>query len=137
MSLSGHAHHQPVREWFDALQGRGSAAFCRATQQSFLRLLTSRGLMSCGGVQELTNRQAWAHYESLLADYRVTFLDGDPPGLQARWKALAERNTASPKLWMDAYLASFAITGGHRLVTTDRGFKQFAGLDLLLLPQPN
>ena len=36
---------------------------------------------------------------------------------------------------MDAYLAAFAIAGGLRLATLDRGFKQFEphGLDLLLL----
>lgn len=39
----------------------------------------------------------------------------------------------SPKLWMDAYLAAIAITGGFQLLTTDQGFKQFAGLDLILL----
>jgi uncharacterized protein len=34
---------------------------------------------------------------------------------------------------MDAYLAAFAIAGGHQLVTTDKAFKQFQGLDLLVL----
>jgi predicted nucleic acid-binding protein len=35
---------------------------------------------------------------------------------------------------MDAYLAAFARAGGHRLVTTDRAFRQFSGVDLVLLP---
>jgi len=34
---------------------------------------------------------------------------------------------------MDAYLAAFAFAGGHQLVTTDKGFKQFKGLDLVVL----
>jgi predicted nucleic acid-binding protein len=34
---------------------------------------------------------------------------------------------------MDAYLAAFAITGGYQLVTTDKAFKQFKGLNLLIL----
>jgi predicted nucleic acid-binding protein len=34
---------------------------------------------------------------------------------------------------MDAYLAAFAITAGLRLVTTDTAFRQFAGLDHLIL----
>jgi predicted nucleic acid-binding protein len=34
---------------------------------------------------------------------------------------------------MDAYLAAFAQTGGYQMVTTDAGFKQFGGLDLVLL----
>jgi predicted nucleic acid-binding protein len=34
---------------------------------------------------------------------------------------------------MDAYLAAFAIAGGHRLLAFDRDFRQFEGLDLVLL----
>lgn len=36
-------------------------------------------------------------------------------------------------MWMDAYLAGFALAGGYRMVTTDGAFKQFRGLDLELL----
>ncbi len=35
--------------------------------------------------------------------------------------------------WADAYLAAVAITGGYRLVTTDKVFKQFKGLNALVL----
>lgn len=43
--------------------------------------------------------------------------------------------THSPKIWMDAYLAAFAIAGGLRMVTLDGDFKAFVpqGLDLVLL----
>jgi predicted nucleic acid-binding protein len=34
---------------------------------------------------------------------------------------------------MDAYLAAFAIAGGHQLVTTDKGFAQYPGLSLHVL----
>jgi predicted nucleic acid-binding protein len=34
---------------------------------------------------------------------------------------------------MDAYLAAFAVAGTYQLVTTDKAFKQFKGLDLNLL----
>ena len=51
------------------------------------------------------------------------------------WKDLAARGTASPKLWMDAYLAAFALAGEYRLVTTDAAYRQFKGLDLLVLEQ--
>jgi predicted nucleic acid-binding protein len=59
---------------------------------------------------------------------------GEPVGLEARWKRLCSGQRASPKLWMDAYLAAFAMEGGHRFVTTDKGFKQFKGLSLVVLP---
>ncbi len=49
--------------------------------------------------------------------------------------ASRNRNTVSPKLWMDAYLAAFAISGKLRFVTNDKAFRQFQayGLDLHLL----
>lgn len=45
------------------------------------------------------------------------------------------RDTASPKLWMDAYLAAFAIAGGLRMLTLGWHFKNFVphGLDLNLM----
>jgi uncharacterized protein len=57
----------------------------------------------------------------------------EPQGVEARWVQLAARPTASPRLWMDAYLAAFAQAAGCRLVTPDRAFRQFDGLDLTLL----
>lgn len=64
-----------------------------------------------------------------MADERVIF-SAEPSGLNAVWKKLAARRTASPKLWMDAYLASFAISSGAQIVTTDKAFTQFPGLDV-------
>jgi predicted nucleic acid-binding protein len=62
----------------------------------------------------------------------------EPGGLEAIWHTLAQRSTASPKLWMDANLAAFAIAGGLTLVTFDGGFNQFAsaGLSIQLLHIP-
>jgi len=56
--------------------------------------------------------------------------------LELRWRQFAARDTASPKLWMDTYLAAFARAGGYRMVTTDTAFRQFSGLDLVLLGSP-
>jgi predicted nucleic acid-binding protein len=62
----------------------------------------------------------------LRADERIAWVE-EPSGLEASWKKLAAGSKASPKLWMDAYLAAFALAGGHQLVTTDKAFKQFKG----------
>ena len=70
---------------------------------------------------------------ALLADDRIVFRSEEPAGLEALWRRFAVRGTASPKLWMDGYLAAFALAGGYRMVTTDTAFRQFAGLDLELL----
>jgi uncharacterized protein len=133
LALSRHVHHAVAREWLDSVADPASVAFCRATQHTLLRLLTNPAVLSPYGNLPLTNRQAWAVYEALLADDRISFRADEPAGLAAHWERYALRDTASPKLWMDAYLAAFALAGGYRMVTTDAAFKQFRGLGLELL----
>lgn len=81
----------------------------------------------------LTNRDALVALGALLALPQVTEAD-EPRGSVVFWRRFASRNTASPKLWMDAYLAAFAQAGGLRLVTLDRDFRAFepSGLNLVL-----
>lgn len=67
-----------------------------------------------------------------MADRRISWLE-EPAGLEVHWKPFASQSVASPKLWMDAYLAAFAIAGGLELVSTDHGFLQFAGLNVWIL----
>ena len=133
LALSRHAHHAAAREWFEAVHDPSSVLFCRATQQTFLRLVTNASVLSPYGNPPLTNRQAWEAYQALLADDRIVFRPDEPAGLEAQWGRFALRETASPKIWMDAYLAAFAFAGGYRMVTTDAAFRQFRGLDLELL----
>jgi toxin-antitoxin system PIN domain toxin len=133
LALSGHAHHAVAREWFDGMEATSSVFFCRATQQTLLRLLTNAAVLGPYGNPPLTNRQAWETYEALLADDRIAFRGEEPRGIEAQWERFARRDTASPKLWMDAYLAAYALTCGYRIVTTDAAFKQFDGVDLELL----
>ena len=133
LALSGHLHHRVVRDWFGTIEESTSVCFCRATQHTFLRLLTNASVLRPYGNPPLTNRQAWKAYEDLLADDRIVLRAEEPAGLEARWTQYALRDSASPKMWMDAYLAGFALAGGYRLVTTDAAFTQFPGLDLELL----
>lgn len=135
LALSRHAHHRAVRDWFEAVTEPGSVLFCRATQQTLLRLLTNAAVLGPYGNPPLTNRQACDAYQALVADDRVAFRSQEPAGLEALWRRFAVRGTASPKLWMDAYLGAFALAGGYRMVTTDAAFRQFGGLDLELLGQ--
>ena len=133
LALSKHAHHAAARDWLDTNDEPGSVLFCRATQQSFLRLLTNASVLRPYGNPPLTNRQAWKAYEALLADDRIVLRAEEPAALEKRWTELALRDDASPKLWMDAYLAGFALAAGLRMITTDAAFRQFKGLDLELL----
>lgn len=136
LAISGHSHHEAARGWLDEQDAPSSLFFCRMTQQGLVRLLTTTTVLAPYGIPALTNQEAWTVVEKFLADDRITFLD-EPPGIEEAWKTLALRETASPKLWMDAWLAALAPCAGLQLVTFDRGFSQFDGLNLLLLaPAP-
>ena len=133
LALSKHVHHGAARDWLETVEEPGELHFCRSTQQTFLRLLTNAAVFAPYGNLPLTNQQAWEAYSALLADYRIDLCGSEPRGLEVHWTSFALRASASPKLWMDAYLAAFALTGGYRMVTTDVAFRQFAGLDALVL----
>ncbi len=130
--LSEHAFHPIAAAWLSGVPSRGRVLVCRATHQSVLRLLTTRAVMAPYGATALSNSQALEVCDAILADKRIVWAD-EPAGLDARFRKWAGSRDAAPKLWMDAYLAAFAHSGGHRLVTIDRAFRQFVGLDLELL----
>ncbi len=132
LTLSKHAFHRVSREWFDRMKSGDPVVFCRATQQSYLRLLTTAEVLAPYGIAPLSNAKAWTLYEGWFDSECVTFMD-EPHGLESYWTSFAVREVAAPKMWMDAYLAAFATAGGYQLVTTDRGFKQYKGLDLRVL----
>ena len=131
IAVEQHAHHALASGWFGALPETDTALFCRATRISFLRLLTQK---IAPDYRPLSNREAWAALDQLMDDDATGFA-AEPEGLDRVWRHLAERDSPSPKVWMDAYLAAFALTGGLRLVTLDKDFRNYvpAGLDLLLL----
>ena len=126
LALSKHVFHDAVKTWLGAETQAEQVLFCRATQQSFLRLLTTSAVLVPYGIPPLENRAAWSAYEAFLADKRIAWVD-EPPGLDLLWKRLTGASKASPKLWMDAYLAAFAMAGRYQMVTTDKTFEQFKG----------
>jgi predicted nucleic acid-binding protein len=103
----------------------------------FLRLVTQAAVMNQCGAAPLTNTEAREFLTNVFHDAAVSRAD-EPAGMRALWLQLAERPTPSPNVWLDAYLASFAITLGSELVTFDRGFEvyQQSGLALHLLESP-
>jgi toxin-antitoxin system PIN domain toxin len=129
-----HPCHSVARQALRQATVRQTAVFCRATQQSFLRLLSTAALAKAYGVEPLTNSDALLTLDNLQALPQVSWQD-EMPGVFGLWRTLAGLNSASPKVWMDAYLAAFAIAADLRLVTLDKDFKNFVphGLDLVLL----
>ena len=133
MAVEIHPHHAAARRWMDDLTPGDEVVFTRATQTSFLRLLTQP---IAPGYEPVSQSRAWKLYATFLEDDRVHWIP-EPEGVEVLWRKLSAGSLPSPKLWMDAYLAAFAISAECRMVTFDRAFSQFRrrGLDLLLLSE--
>lgn len=136
--LTEHPGHQVAQDWFKRLkQEPKSLLFCRFTEQSVLRLLTSEKVLRNLNLEAFTNDEA---VETLIGMQRnpTVGTETEAPSTKKLWLKLAARPSASPQLWIDAYLAAFAISGHHQMVTFDKGFRQFnaEGLKLKLLTRP-
>ena len=113
-----HSHAEIARSWF-ANREDEQFLFCRFTQLTLLRLLTTQAIM---GQDVKSMRGAWEIYDQCVADDRISFLQ-EPAGLEPPLRSFSQSRTASPKQWADAYLAAFASAAGLRLVTFDKGFR--------------
>lgn len=128
LTFSGHDHHRAAVEWFDGIDA-GSCAFCRMTQQGYLRLASNPAVFKSDA---LSMTDAWQAYDALREDERVGFI-AEPPGIEVNWRDWTRSAAFSPKLWNDAYLAALSTAAGLKLISFDNGFGQFPGLDWVLL----
>jgi len=119
LTYGGHEHHDVARIWFDALDPDVRVCFCRFTQISLLRLLTTAAVT--GTDEVMTQVEAWAAYEHWKEDDRVLFLE-EPPNVESAFRALTRQPHPNAKNWADAYLAAFATVLGMQFVTFDRAF---------------
>lgn len=130
--LGNHPHHALSRKWFQSLDPEDTVGLCRSTQLSLLRLLTTEAILK---KDTQTNSEALSVWNALATHPRCEFIFNEPMTLESLWSGLAGLDKPSPKVWMDAFLAAFAMGHGLRLVTFDRGFESYRrkGLDLLML----
>lgn len=131
LTFDRHEHHREALAWFNKVPDDRSACFCRMTQNSFLRLVSSKGIFQ---EDTMTNEQAIKVYRQFQLDPRVGWID-EPAGVEDLWFNAASVKSPSPKLWMDAFLCACACLTRTRLVTFDSGFQRYEseGLDLVLL----
>lgn len=132
LTFSAHPHHALAKEAFATASVENPACFCRASQQSFLRLATTPVLLKTYGAEGLTNEDAVELIRTLRQLPPVSMLE-EPAGLESRWLELSGIPSASPKVWMDAYLAAFAILQEMEFVTLDRDFLRFEEVGLRLM----
>ena len=115
-----HAHHRIAKAWFDD-STPDSCAFCRLTQQGFLRLATNPAVFK---EEAVSTDVAWKLYDMLLKDGRVYFLP-EPEGLEQAWREYTKNRGYSHRVWNDAYLAAFARTSNLTIATFDQGFREY------------
>ena len=120
LTYEGHDHHKIAKAWFAAQDLGARICFCRFTQLSLLRLLTTPALM--GADEVMTQIDAWQAYDRWKQDERILFLE-EPPNVETAFRALSRQRSPNSKNWTDAYLAGFAAVSGMQFVTFDRAFQ--------------
>ncbi len=121
LTYEGHVHHAVARAWFQQLDQEARLCFCRITQLSLLRLVTTEAVM--GKDEVLTQTQAWAAYDRWFDDARVLFLE-EPANVETVFRSLSRQSRSTSKGWADSYLLAFASAANLRLVTFDQALSQ-------------
>jgi hypothetical protein len=129
LAFESHVHHASASLWFDGLASDEVCLFCRFTQIGFLRLATNPKAF---GEEAVGLSDAWRLYDMFRADPRVKFAD-EPTGIEVAWREFTARQSFSPKVWNDAYLAAFVQATGMQFVTFDQGFSQYADVACKIL----
>jgi uncharacterized protein len=102
---------------------------CQITAHGFLRQIsnprvTLHAPATVGG--------GWAALKRLRASPEVTYAT-ETAATQSIIEEWIARSVFTPRLWTDVHLAALAKAYGYRLITLDRDFLRFPGLDVLLL----
>jgi hypothetical protein len=113
-----HIHSDKAKEWFES-SAEERFLFCRITQMTVLRLLTTQAVM---GTDVKKMPEAWGLWDHVCADDRIEFLS-EPEALETAFRRLSSLRSPSPKVWADAYLLAFASVAGLKLITFDRGLR--------------
>ena len=128
---SRHVHSEKARSWFEQASNSNNEEqffFCRFTQITVLRLLTTDQIM---GKETRTMSGAWSLWDQVWADTRISFLP-EPDDLEKEFRSRTRMSSRSPKIWADAYLLAFATVSGLKFVTFDHAL-QSRGADVLVL----
>ena len=122
LAVQEHVHHRAATDYWHT-SPQIQRFFCRGSASSLVRLLTHPHLMAG---KQLGLQAAWQLYRRFRALPAVSLLT-EPQNLEEHLAALI-----APRLparhFTDAYFAALAISCGLRLVSFDRDFARFAGL---------
>jgi hypothetical protein len=122
-----HVHSPRAVRWLAGQDEPGTVVVCRVCQMGALRILTHPSAMKD---EVKSASEFWDGWQRLMEDERFA-LAREPAGLENAWRALGAALPKGTPAETDCYLAAFAIAGGHRLVSFDRGLRRFRGLSVV------
>src|SRR5438876_9269518 len=93
LTFDVHLHHTAAKGRFES-QARESFAFCRFTQQGFLRLASNPKALKESAVPL---QEGWRLYDTILSDSRISFLaERLDPGAHSQGRRISARDRARP-----------------------------------------
>ena len=128
LTFEVHVHHARAKESFNN-DPAGRFFFCRFAQLGFIRIACNAKAF---GEEAVSLREAWRLYDTILSDPRVETA-AEPSNLEQYWRHYTDVDSLSPNLSGDAYLAAFGRAADLQLITFDQAFRQFRGLNCLIL----
>ena len=135
LQFEKHPYHQIAVDFMETRAEAAPVFFARIVEQSFLRLISTAAICRTYSVPVHTNVQAVEILNGWRSRRHIHSFDIEPAGTRELWLELVAIPSASPKVWMDAYLAAFAIRAGIPFATLNSDFRRFeaGGLSLRLL----
>ena len=128
LACPDHSHHRQAVHYWEQ-QAAQQVLFCTVTALGLVRLVCQPKLM---GATVKTAAEASALLNAFCQQPGVGMTSAE----QAGWELfhhLLRSGELPPRLCTDAYLAALAIANGWRLVSFDRDFERFRGLERLAL----
>jgi toxin-antitoxin system PIN domain toxin len=124
-----HSHHQHAVHYWEE-QASDQVLFSTVTALGLVRLVSQPKLM---GPAVRNAAEASALLEALCQQPGVGLAEPEHGGWEV-FHQLLRGGKIPARLCTDAHLAALAIANGWRLVSFDRDFERFAGLQRLPLP---
>ena len=133
LTFASHPFHDRAGEQVKQSSADRPIYRVRATELSTYRLITTPVIHRAFGVPSFSNTEAISFLSSLFQKTGSLEIQ-EPRGTRELWLRLAGTESASPKIWMDAYLAAVSIRGGFDFVTLDGDFTRFSSDGLAVVP---
>jgi hypothetical protein len=128
LSWPGHSHHRQAVHYWEQ-QAADQVLFCTVTALGLVRMVSQPKLM---GVAVKNAAEASALLHALCQQPGVQLAEPEHNGWEV-FHQLLQSAELPARLCTDAHLAALAIANGWRLVSFDRDFERFEGLERLPL----